>query len=147
MTTTPTDRATEAKYGASANLTPRQERFVGEYLLDLNATQAAIRAGYAPRSARVTAARLLTKADVRNRVNQLKSERSERLQIDSDWVLLELLDVVKEARSDGRLAQALRGLELIGKHTSVGAFQDKVDITTKQDSVKVTFFLPEKDPR
>lgn len=47
-------------------LRPRQHRFVAEYMLDLNATQAALRAGYSPRSARVTASRMLTKANIQD---------------------------------------------------------------------------------
>ena len=45
-------------------LTPRQAAFVGEYLIDLNATQAAVRAGYSPHSATVEGARLLANAKV-----------------------------------------------------------------------------------
>ena len=46
------------------DLTPKQRRFVSEYLKDLNGTQAAIRAGYAPKSAKVIASRMLTKANL-----------------------------------------------------------------------------------
>ena len=49
-------------------LTPKQERFVDEYLLDLNATQAAIRAGYSKRSARAIGAENLTKPNIQQRI-------------------------------------------------------------------------------
>lgn len=53
---------------AAPKLSPKQERFVQEYLVDLNATQAAIRAGYSKQSARVQASRMLTKANVQDAI-------------------------------------------------------------------------------
>jgi phage terminase small subunit len=70
-----------------SKLTDKQEMFCQEYLKDLNATQAAIRAGYAERTAQPASSRLLSNVIVQARINELKSERSERVQIDADWVL------------------------------------------------------------
>lgn len=55
-------------------LTDRQERFCQEYIIDANATQAAIRAGYCEKTARSTGSRLLTKADIRARIDELMAE-------------------------------------------------------------------------
>lgn len=71
-------------------LTPKQQRFCEEYLVDLNGTQAAIRAGYAPKGADVTASKLLGNPKVERVINAHKLERSERTQIDADWVLKRL---------------------------------------------------------
>lgn len=71
-------------------LAPKQQRFVEEYLVDLNATQAAIRAGYAPRSAVVTASRLLTNANISQAIQVKQLKRSERTEITADRVLQEL---------------------------------------------------------
>jgi phage terminase small subunit len=71
------------------SLTAKQARFVEEYLVDLNATQAAIRAGYASRSADVTGARLLGNAKVAAAITSAQSKRSERTEITADRVLLE----------------------------------------------------------
>jgi phage terminase small subunit len=68
-------------------LTPRQQAFVREYLLDLNATQAAIRAGYSARSAEVNGNRLLRNAQVRRAVDEAIQKRAERLQVKADDVL------------------------------------------------------------
>lgn len=68
----------------------RHRRFAEEYLVDLNATQAAIRAGYAPKSAEVTGSRLLSNPKVRDLIDQLQAERSERTNIKADDVLREL---------------------------------------------------------
>ncbi len=69
------------------SLTPRQARFVEEYLLDLNATQAAIRAGYSKKTANEQGARLLAKVSVRKAVAEARQARSERTEITQDEVI------------------------------------------------------------
>jgi phage terminase small subunit len=71
-------------------LTPKAERFCEEYLVDLNATQAAIRAGYSVRSAAEIAYRLLAEQSVADWIAELQRERSRRVQITVDRVLSEL---------------------------------------------------------
>ena len=71
-------------------MTPKQERFVEEYLIDLNATQAAIRAGYSVNGAEVTASKLLRNANVASAVAKAQKARSERTGIDAEWVLARL---------------------------------------------------------
>jgi phage terminase small subunit len=68
----------------------RRDRFVQEYLVDLNGTQAAIRAGYSPRSADVTASRLLGNARVAAAVQAAMDERARRVGMTADEVLREL---------------------------------------------------------
>lgn len=75
---------------ATRPLTPKQERFVQEYLVDLNATQAAERAGYSARTARQTGAENLTKPDIAAAVQSAMRERSARTQITADEVLAEI---------------------------------------------------------
>lgn len=74
----------------NGSLTPRQQQFVDEYLLDLNATQAAIRAGYSPRTAAAQASRLLINVKVAEAITQAREERSRRLEVSKDRVLMEL---------------------------------------------------------
>lgn len=71
-------------------LTPKQERFVEEYLKDLNATQAAVRAGYSDKTAESQASRLLRNVKVRELVEARQIARSERTGITQDRVLQEL---------------------------------------------------------
>ena len=78
-------------------LTPKQQRFVENYLLDLNATQAAIRAGYSERTANQQGPRLLENEDVRKAIDAGKVKRSEKLDVDAEWVLQRLVD---EAEAD-----------------------------------------------
>jgi phage terminase small subunit len=78
-------------------LTPKQQRFVENYLLDLNATQAAIRAGYSARTANQQGSRLLENEDVRKAIDAGKEKRSEKTETDAAWVLKRL---VAEAEAD-----------------------------------------------
>lgn len=123
-------------------LTDKQEAFCQEYLLDLNATQAAIRAGYSESTAQEQGSRLLSNVIVASRVRELMSGRAERVQVDADWVLGRLIEIsnkcmeakaimvfdpvdkrlVQKATPDGDLlyefdsSGANKATELIGKH-------------------------------
>jgi phage terminase small subunit len=65
-------------------LTPKQHRFVAEYLKDLNATQAAIRAGYSPKTARAVGSENLTKPDIASAIAAAQTAQFERLALDAD---------------------------------------------------------------
>ena len=73
-----------------AKLTAKQRRFCDEYLIDLNATQAAIRAGYSLKTARFIANENLTKPNIQSRIQRLMDERSRRTEVTQDKVLQEL---------------------------------------------------------
>ena len=86
-------------------LSNKQQRFVAEYLVDLNATQAAIRAGYAKSGARTEGARLLANADIAALIKQ-KQENVEKL---AEWNAAERLRMLadiaeKSAKDDPRVA-------------------------------------------
>jgi phage terminase small subunit len=80
-----------------SDLSAKQLRFVEEYLLDLNATQAAIRAGYSERTAHSQGPRLLENVGIVSAIEEAKAKRSERTKIDADWLLRRLAD---EATAD-----------------------------------------------
>lgn len=71
-------------------LTPKQERFIDEYLVDLNATQAATRAGYSAKTANEQGARLLANVSVRSALSEAMKARQTRTHITQDRVLEEL---------------------------------------------------------
>ena len=86
-------------------LNEKQKRFADEYLIDLNATQAAIRAGYSARSADVTGARLLANARVRAYIDARMAELSKRTGVNQERIIRELariafLDPTKLANMD-----------------------------------------------
>lgn len=131
----------------------KHELFCREFIVDLNGKEAAIRAGYTANSAKVTACRMLTKANLRMRIVELMDERSKRTMIDADFVVRNLIEInarcqqqvpvmvfdpvgktmgpkqdvegnnVWEFDSNG----ANRALELLGRH--LGMFTDKNRVT------------------
>ncbi len=71
-------------------LTEKQQRFVDEYLIDLNATQAAIRAGYSVKTADVQGSRMLGNVKVQQAISEAMAERSRRTGINQERILIEL---------------------------------------------------------
>lgn len=133
-------------------LTPKQERFVAEYLIDLNATQAAIRAGYSAKTAGQIGEQNLKKLEIASAVKKAVSARADRNNVTQDEVisgLRELRDmamgkkpmrITEVIRSAGKqpktvelnvmvfeAAAAKGALELLGKH--IGMFKDKIEHT------------------
>jgi phage terminase small subunit len=88
-------------------LTPKQARFVDEYLIDLNATQAAIRAGYSAATALQQGPRLLGNVGVQAAISARQADRSERTEITQDRVLAELWAIATADPND--LIQFRRG--------------------------------------
>ena len=76
-----------------ANLTPKQQRFVEEYLIDLNATQAAIRAGYSEKTARDIGCENLAKPNIAKAIEEAQNKRQEQTQIDAAYVLKRLVEI------------------------------------------------------
>ena len=121
-------------------LTAKQARFIEEYLVDLNATQAAIRAGYSEKTAEQQGYQLLQKTSVQRAIEVAVSERSERTKVDQDWVIERLIENVdrsmqaapvkdRDGNSIGEFTYqgsvANKSLELLGRH--LGMFTDKID--------------------
>ncbi|MGD0586704.1 MAG: terminase small subunit [Oryzomonas sp.] len=106
-------------------LTHKQALFVDEYLVDLNAVQAAIRAGYSTRSAYANAYKMLQRHDVAEGIRRAVEERAERLQLSSEDVLRSIVDIRGKAVTGGKLTQALRANELLGRHLKL--FTDRVE--------------------
>ncbi|HDX8835610.1 TPA: terminase small subunit [Klebsiella oxytoca] len=74
-------------------LTDKQEMFCREYLIDLNATQAAIRAGYSAKTANRTASENMSKPDIQSRITELKAKRNEDVSINAEYVLKRLVEI------------------------------------------------------
>lgn len=135
-----------------------------EYLVDLNAAQAAIRAGYSARSAITTGSRLLTVGYISRAIEEAKSNRAERTELTADWVISRLKQVAERCmqpkpvkqfdfaerkmihrvdEGTGELlftmdaAGANRALELLGKHQGLFSERMKVEGEVKVLIVKV----------
>lgn len=132
--------------GNGAGLTPKQEAFAREYLVDLNATKAAIRAGYSAKSAEKIGYQLLEKTRVRAKIQEGQTNRSKRTEITADYVLETIRDTVERCRQGEPVKDreghptgewrfdsnaVLKGCELLGKHLAL--FKDKVEISGEVD--------------
>ena len=122
-------------------MTPKQAKFVREYLLDLNATQAAIRAGYAKPSARSQGQRLLTNADIAAAIAEAQEKAANEAEVTLEWLIGELRRVYRMALDgaesrDGQqggglryLSAANRSIELLARIT--GNMVEKRDLTIR----------------
>jgi phage terminase small subunit len=104
-------------------MTSRRLRFVDEYLVDLNATQAAIRAGYSARTAEQQGPRLLGKVEIADIVQKAQTARSERVQITQDDVLRGLHREATITGDGSSHAARVSAWGLIGKH--LGMFVER----------------------
>ncbi len=102
-------------------MTPRQARFVEEYLIDLNGVQAAIRAGYSPNGADVTAVRLLDKASVAAAIERRKARRAAKSGITQERVLEELSSLAFSKLTDYHIDDAGNVTPAPGRPASVMA--------------------------
>ena len=116
-------------------LRPKQRRFVEEYLIDLNATQAAIRAGYSPRTARSVASELLTNPNISAAVRYGLDKRSASTALTAEWVVARLRENLLGALSDTppQRAAANGAMALLGKH--LGLFPEKLDVTSNGQTI------------
>jgi phage terminase small subunit len=112
-----------------AHLTPKQRRFVAEYLVDLNATQAAIRAGYSAKTANASGPRLLVNVGIAAAINAKQNKTLERVGLTAEKILSDVARIAAEAESTGDFGAALRGHELLGKHLKL--FTDRVELSGK----------------
>jgi len=153
--------------GKGKKLTNKQQRFVEEYLVDLNATQAAIRAGYKEKRAYQIGHENLRKPEIEAAVQDEMNKRSERTEITQDFVLNGIVENIKRCEQaqpvldrkgfqvyvntpDGEKVpayvydakNALKGYELLGKHLKL--FTEKVDANLNNGNFEVKI-VPDED--
>lgn len=110
-------------------LTDKQQAFVNEYLIDLNATQAAIRAGYSEKTAAVIGNENLTKPYVADAIAKAQAQRSARVLVTQDDVIKGLLDEATNKDDGSSHGARVASWSHLGKH--LGMFKDKVEHTGK----------------
>lgn len=129
-----------------AKLTEKQKRFCDEYLIDLNATQAAIRAGYSAKNANNIASENLAKPNIQNYIRERMSEKESKLIADQDEILQYLTSVLRgepmaavmKDADAGAIVLSLppdvkertKAAELLGKR--YGLYVEKVDLTKRE---------------
>ena len=94
-----------------AKMTAKQQRFCDEYLIDLNATQAAIRAGYSEKNARVVAAQNLAKLIIQEYISERMKDKESELIAGQDEVLRYLTSVMRGTSQSSVLARSYDGAE------------------------------------
>ena len=130
---------------AEKKLTAKQKRFCDEYLIDLNATQAAIRAGYSKKTAYAIGNENLNKPDLKNYIEERMAEKEKHLIADQDEVLKYLTSVLRgESESEEIVVEnigartmkkapsekdKLKAAELLGKRYSLFKENVKLDVT------------------
>ncbi|ATJ91552.1 terminase [Acetobacter senegalensis] len=113
-----------------AGLSDKQRRFVEEYLVDLNATQAAIRAGYSEKTAGRIGSENLQKLDIQNAISEAQNARSKRTQITQDRVLQEFAKIgFSDIRSLFTEAGNLRSISALD--VDAAAALSSVEVVTK----------------
>ena len=142
----------------SVKLTAKQELFCYEYLKDLNATAASIRAGYSEKTAKEIGCENLTKPNIAEFIAKLKAERIEEVRIDAAWVLRQAVKVHercmqaepvtdREGNPIGEYkfehAGANKALEIIGKHVDVKAFDGESSEEKESPTLNITFEVKE----
>jgi phage terminase small subunit len=126
-------------------LKAKQSAFVEEYLVDLNGTRAAIRAGYSAKTANEQASRLLANVSVQESIQEAMAQRSKRVQRTADDVLADLALIKSNAMQivpdrDGNMVMidrpsAIKTLELEGRHRAM--WTDKSEITGKDGAALI----------
>ncbi len=110
------------------SLTPKQEAFVAEYLVDLNATAAAERAGYEHPNKQ--GPRMLVNVGIAKAIASAQAKRSERTEITQDYVLNSIMETMEQRKGTGEHSNpnaVLKGAELLGRHLAM--FTDKKTVT------------------
>lgn len=116
-------------------MTPKQERFVEEYLIDLNATQAAIRAGYSEKTADQQGHQLLKKTSVAAAIEKARAEQSRRTRVTADDVIRELARVgLSDVRKLVTEAGTLKAVADLDDDTAAAVAS--VEVVSGDDGVK-----------
>ena len=119
-------------------LTHKQEAFCNEYMVDFNATQAYIRAGYSARSADKLSTRMMGYDGVKAKIKELQSVTAEKYTVDREKVLRAVEEMAYNGESESNQKGAL---DMLMKHT--GLYEIDNEQKTTQQSIQV--YLPEKE--
>lgn len=126
-------------------LTNKQSKFIDEYLIDLNATQAAIRAGYSEHTAGLIGCENIKKPNIRQEIDRRAAIISEKSHEKISYVISNLMELTRITDAD-KYQHRTKACELLGRY--YGMYQDRVDVTSSGDrvsTVNITFAEVVKD--
>ncbi|MGA8036478.1 MAG: terminase small subunit [Candidatus Acidiferrales bacterium] len=115
----------------------KRKRFAEEYAVDCNGTQAAVRAGYSPKTASAQASRLLRNAKVRAAIEGLLAEETRRAELTADEIINGIRETVRRCQAPGKDFQpfaVLKGYELLGKYKKL--WTEKTEVTGDADLIE-----------
>jgi hypothetical protein len=120
-------------------LNPKQQRFVAEYLKDLNATKAAIRAGYSEKTAKQIGSRLLTNVDVAAAIEAGQGKIAAKLEITAEALVRDVIEIGAMAKRDGVYPSALKANEMLGRVLKdANPFGERVEQKITMESAETT---------
>lgn len=129
---------------AKKKLTPKQALFVREYLVDLNATQAALRAGYSKKTAAKIGSENLQKPAIKDALDKAMKKRAKTVEITAEKVLRDLEECREAARADKQYAPAIRASELQGRHLKM--FVDRIEAKVAHSHEDALNHLDDDEP-
>ena len=103
----------------ASKLTPKQQLFCEYYIESLNATDAARRAGYSPKSCKQQGTENLSKQSVMDGIDLAMEERRKSIKLDQSWVLKQILLLLKDAQQADDRTTVRYCLDMIAKHTAL----------------------------
>jgi phage terminase small subunit len=112
-------------------LSPKQEKFAREYLKDFHTTNAALRAGYSPKSATAQGSRLLSKANVLEIIEKGKQKQIIKCEVSQEYVLKGFLKIAERGldESNWEPKSANKALEMLGKHLGMWVEKNETKLT------------------
>ena len=122
---------------ATPDLNTKQKMFCKEYLIDLNATQACIRAGYSEKTARTIGSKLLTKVDIQKEIDRLKAIREKKVELTAEKVLKDIERVREKAEKTDQFNVSLKASELQGKHLAMFTERQRLEGEVQMPVIKV----------
>ncbi|MEK4006081.1 terminase small subunit [Paenibacillus sp. FSL H3-0333] len=108
-------------------LTAKQQRFIDEYMIDFNATQAAIRAGYSKKTAYSIGNENLSKPEIAGAIKLRQDEIGKKNDITAEWIVEQMKEVYNLAIESKKLSDANKSLEMLGR--TKGIFNDKLNLS------------------
>lgn len=114
----------------SKSLTDKQQAFVREYLVDLNATQAAVRAGYSEKTASEIGHENLRKPQIEMALADAFEQRAERVQLDQDTVIRGLLEEARYRGTGASHSARVQAWTTLARH--LGMLTDRMDLRVDQ---------------
>lgn len=113
-------------------LKAKQEKFCEEYMVDLNATQAAIRAGYSKKTAKQMGTENLSKPVIADRIAELKASMCARTRLTADFILNGLMKEAEYSDDGSSHGARVKAFEVLGKYKDLNLWKESIEHSVDQ---------------